>query len=118
MSIDVSKLVFSSNFRYEYIAKKGSVLFTVTTTFPNAVVTYTIPHNLGYIPFFRAWYTFNNISFFELFSGSTSYNIGGNGIEIDTVYADTTNLYVTVDNQGAATVSGRIYYRIYAEPQI
>jgi hypothetical protein len=121
MSVDYSKIAFSSRFRYEHMATdtsgnplKSSVAFSVApSTFP----TITIPHNLGYVPFFRLYYGFNDGKYYPLFSGPSSYNIDGNSFQIDNVYADATNIYVYLENDNTVTVSGRIYYRIYAEPQ-
>lgn len=118
MAVDLANLAFTSNLRYEYIATKGHTGFSVTTTFPNAVITYSIPHNLGYAPFFKMFYTFDNSVFYPLFTGPASYNLAGNGFQMDNAYADINNVYFTADNStGSGTITGTVYYRIYAEPQ-
>lgn len=116
--VDNSKVAFTSQYRYEYIAVKGSAGFTVTTVFPTATATITIAHGLGYAPFFRAYYTYGNGNYFQLFAGTASYNLDGNGVQVDNTYADTSNVYVTFFNFGVNTVDGTLYYRIYAEPQV
>ena len=112
---DYSKLSFTSAFRYEYIHIKGSVAIT-TGSF---LRTITIPHNLGYTPYFKLWYQFNSGKIFSLFSGPSSYDLDGNSEQVDNIYADDYNLYVTLlDFTFGTGHSGTIYYRIYAEPVI
>lgn len=118
MSGDIGKLAFDSVFRYGYIAAKGSISISIGTVFPATIPTYTIAHNLGYKPFVKSWYSFSDGKVFDLFAGPASYNIDGNAIQVDNSYVDTTNFYVTffgLTNPG--TVTGKLYYRIYAEPQ-
>ena len=111
--LNPTNLAFSSDFRYEHIAIKSHQPFSVSSF---GDTTYTIPHNLGYIPYFKAWYTYGDGKYFQLFSGPVSYAIDGNGGQINNVYADTTNLYVEVSENNGSPISGTIYYRIYAEP--
>lgn len=113
---DFSKVAFSSRFRYERIALKSSVAFSVPGGgFANTTVT--IPHNLGYRPYVKAYYTYVSGKYFALFSGAGSFDVDGNGSQISNSYADTTNFVVFIENFGVPAVSGTIYYRIYAEPQ-
>ncbi len=114
MTTDNSKLVFNSALRYEYIASKGSIAFSVAAW---ALTTYSVTHNLGYEPFFKCFYTYGAGKYFKLFAGTSSYGIGGNGGQIDNVYVDTTKLYISVSENNGTPISGTIYYRIYAEPQ-
>ena len=115
MAVDLSKLSFQSNSRYERISIKSHIGFSVAAF---GATTYTIAHNLGYLPYVKAYYTYDNVKFFELFSGNRSYAMGGNGGQIDTAYVDTVNYYVKVSENSGAAISGTIYYRIYAEPQV
>jgi hypothetical protein len=114
MAVDVSRLSFDSAFRYERIAIKSSIGFSVAAF---GIKLLTIPHNLGYIPYVKSYYTYDDGKYFDLFSGITSYAIDGNGGQIDTAYADTTNYYVQISEQNGSPISGTVYYRIYAEPQ-
>jgi hypothetical protein len=126
MTLNPANLAFSSAFRYQYIAKNGSgnplkghLSFDVSTTYPNAVTTYTIPHNLGYVPFFKMWYSFGDGKYYALSAGPSTYNLDGNGFQMDDAYADATNLYFTADNTNFSgpDITGTVFYRIYAEPQ-
>jgi hypothetical protein len=117
MAVQGNKLSFTSQYRYEFVAKKGSTGFTIGGSFPTNQPTITIPHNLGYVPFFRLYYTFSSGIYYQLFAGNSSYNIEGNQIQVENIYADTSNVYVAFFNNAATTVGGTIYYRIYGEPQ-
>jgi hypothetical protein len=109
---DFSKIAFSSAYRYERVVAKGSTAITTGAS----LRTMTIAHNLGYKPYFKAWYTFSSGKYFQLFAGTTSYNIDGNDEQVEDVYVDNTNLYVTLfDTTFGAGHSGTIYYRFYAE---
>jgi hypothetical protein len=116
MTHDSSKLSFDSGFRYERVVLKGSVAFSVGTVFPATTPTYTIAHNLGYKPYVKAWYTYGDGRYFALSAGPSSYNLGGNSIQIDNSYVDTANFYVTFFGFTVAA-TGTLYYRIYAERQ-
>lgn len=112
--MSISKLDFSSAFRYEYIDVKSSQTFTTSGGTPNTA-TITIPHNLGYIPFFRTYF---------LFSGDSNYYAGFNGPglilgdwQIENINADAFNINITLDNSTTNATTGAVYYRIYAEPQ-
>jgi len=111
-------IAFTSEFRYEHIALKGNIAFSVNQTFPTSVVTYTIAHNLGYAPYFTGFYTFGDGKYFGLSSGPATYNLDGNFFQVDNVYSDATNIYFVADgSNGTTTINGNFYYRIYAEPQ-
>jgi hypothetical protein len=115
---DPSKLSFSSKFRYERVAFKSSLPFSLSGAF--ATTTVSFKHNLGYKPYIKSWYTYNDGKVFELFAGVFSYNIDGNGYQIDNASTTTTTFSVTVSegNGSATSASGRVFYRIYAEEQI
>lgn len=114
MVVDVSKLSFDSAFRYERIAIKSNTSFSVAAF---GLQFLTIPHNLGYIPYVKSYYTYGDGKYFDLFSGNSSFGIDGNGGQVDTAYADATNYYIQISEGLGSPVSGTIYYRIYAEPQ-
>lgn len=114
MTVDRSKLSAYSRDRNEYVVVKTSVAFSLpATSFNN---TATITHNLGYVPYVKLWYTFGG-KIFSLFSGPNSYNIDGNNVQVDDINIGTTTVVVTLENNSAGIVTGRIYARIYAEPQ-
>lgn len=116
MTVDLSKLNFYSGSRYERVVLKSSMPFAVAGG-GFAFTTVTIPHNLGYEPYYKAWYGFGDGKYFQLFAGTGSFNIDGNSAQIDNITVTTTDLIVVVDNFGVPAISGTIYYRIYAEPQ-
>lgn len=109
------KLSFLSTVRYEYIALKGSVPFSVAAF---GIQTVTIPHNLGYVPYVKGYYTYGDGKYFRLYSGNVSYAIDGNGGQIDNESIDTSNYIIEVSENNGSPISGTIYYRIYAEPQV
>lgn len=114
--VDYSKLAFDSSLRIEHIALKGSSSFTLTNSVGLVIVT--IPHNLGYSPYFKMFYGFGDGKYFGGFAGPASFDIDSNQVQIDNMYADTVNLYVQVSlNFWTVDIHGIIYYRIYAEPQ-
>lgn len=114
---DFSKIAFSSAFRYEHIVLKGSSPFSVGGGgFANTTVT--IIHNLGYRPFIKAFYSYGDGKYFSLFSGPSSFDIDVNGGQISNVNADSSNFIVFIENFDIPPISGTIYYRIYAEPQV
>ena len=116
MATDPGKLNFDSAYRYERVAIKSSVPFAVAGGgFGNTTVT--IPHNLGYRPYVRAWYTYGSGKIFELFTGAGSFNVDGNSAQISNANATNTDYIVFIENFGIPAISGRVYYRIYAEPQ-
>jgi hypothetical protein len=114
---DPSKIAFSSAYRYEHTALKSNSPFSVAGG-GFATSTITIPHNLGYRPYYKAWYTFGDGNYFRLFAGVGSFNIDGNNAQIDNANVTTSNLVIVIDNFGVPAISGTIYYRIYAEPQV
>ncbi len=116
MATDPGKLSFDSAYRYERIAIKSSVPFSVAGGGFGST-TVTIPHNLGYRPYVRSWYTYGSGKTFELFAGTGSFNIDGNSAQISNSNTTTTTFVVFIENFGLAAISGTIYYRIYAEPQ-
>lgn len=116
MPVDLSKLSFYSGTRYERVVLKSNAPFSVVGG-GAGLTTVTIPHNLGYKPYYKAWYTFASGKYYQLWAGPGSFNIDGNNAQIDNVSVTTTSLIVAIDNFGIPAISGTIYYRIYAEPQ-
>lgn len=114
MTVDLSKLASDSANRDERIVLKNHVAFSVTAF---GVQTYTVAHNLGYIPYVKSFYTYGDGKYFRLFAGNTSYALDGNGGQVDNEEVDATNYTVTISENNGSPISGTIYYRIYAEPQ-
>src|ERR1700755_2871594 len=114
MSTDLSKLSADSANRDERIIIKGNVAFFVAAF---GVQSYTVPHNLGYVPYVKSFYTYGDGKYFRLFAGNTSYGLDGNGGQIDNEEVDSSNYTITVSENNGVAISGTIYYRIYAEPQ-
>lgn len=114
---DYSKLSFLSTLRVERIALKGSIGFSVAGGgFSNTTVT--IPHNLGYRPYIKSFYTYGSGKYYDLWAGPGSYDIDGNATQISNADASTTSYVIFIENFGVPAISGTIYYRIYAEPQV
>lgn len=84
-----------------------------------ATTTVTIPHNLGYVPYFRIWIKYPSGRTYYGNVGATSYE-DSSFTQTEDIHADTTNLYVRMADGAGAGVggSGTIYYRIYAEQAI
>lgn len=115
---DYSKIAFTSAYRYEKIAIKGHTDFTLGTVFPDTVATVTINHDLGYKPYFKGRYAYGSGKYFSLFAGPNSYNIDGNGAQVDNINVTSTQLIIVFFNADAlSSISGTVYYRIYAEEQ-
>lgn len=111
----LSQVAFSSQFRYERIDIKSSQSFSTA----GVSVSLTIPHNLGYSPYFRCYVLFSGDDrYYYLTTANPNVFYGNSGqAGVEGYYADTTNLYCTFDNFTSGTLSGTFYYRIYAEPQ-
>lgn len=115
MATNLSNVSFTSSNRYEYIALKGNTGFSIGGGgFANTTVT--IPHNLTYEPYYRLWYVMGSGKIYEMYSGTGSYNIDGNGVQVSSITVTTSNLVIFFENFGVPAASGTIYYRIYAEP--
>lgn len=115
--VDFSKAAFTSYYRYEHIATKSSVAFNIAGG-GFATTTVTVTHNLGYRPYYKAWYTLGDGKYFRVFAGTGSFNLDGKSEQIDNVNVTTTSLIITIDNFGIPAIAGTLYYRIYAEPQV
>ncbi len=98
----VSGFTYSNKYSYMKIAKQGTQVHINGSGYQ----TYTIPHNLGYVPVFNVWTTRvtnpNHIG--RLYNFNVNTNRGA--------YADATNIYIAWTNAGQDTT---IYYRIYHE---
>ena len=115
MTIDRSKLAFNSQDRYERIEVKGSLAFS-----NSGYDTFTIAHNLGYIPYCKLFYRFGTAgNIYAMTAGPSSYLIDGiSDTQVDNIYADSTNIYVKMLVNFGGPWIGTIYYRVYAEPQV
>jgi hypothetical protein len=110
-------IAFSTNFRVENIHVKGTEPYTLGTDPFFNQTTVTIPHNLGYKPFFRVWVRFpGSTDIYYRASGPVSSGLVG-AYQIEEINTDTVNLYVTVSVSASSGASGDVYYRIYKEPQ-
>lgn len=113
--MNLNQVDFSSETRYEYIDVKSHVSFVTSGGSPNTA-SITIPHNLGYIPFFRTFFSFpSDNNYYPGFNGPGL--LLGNW-QINNINADNTNLNISLENFTTSSLVGDIYYRIYAEPQI
>jgi hypothetical protein len=116
MAIPTNKLkdlAFSTQFRVEHVATKSHIDYTLA---PFDFQTITIPHNLGYVPFFRLWVQFPGSSnLYYQASGPGTFALVGS-FQIEDIYADTTNVYVRIADYGGGSGNGKVYYRVYAEP--
>jgi len=115
--IDPSKykdVAFSTFFNYERLSKAGSFSWAL----PNAAFvtqTFSVAHNLGYKPYFKAWVKMPSGKIQVASSTPNSYE-PSSGVELDEAYTDNNNLYFTLANfSGSVGGSGIIYYRIYEE---
>lgn len=110
--INNTKLAFNSATRYERLAKKGSSPISVSAF---GVATVTIPHNLGYKPYYKLWYKVGSM-YIQLFAGPGNYDTAGQTEQAEDNYADNINVYATFSSAGTG-YTGTLFYRIYAEPQ-
>lgn len=111
----LDQIAFSTQFRYEYIDIKGDSSFS-TGGFTTSV---TIPHNLGYVPYYKSYVLLSGDTHYYYLSTSNPNLAYGesNQMSTESYYADSINLYCTFVNFTPGTLSGTFYYRIYAEPQ-
>jgi hypothetical protein len=112
--VNYSDTAFTSELRYEHVVLKSHITFSIAG---NATNNFTIVHNLGYVPFFRLWYGFDSdVNVFTCFSGAGSFNIDNNQMQVNSITADSSSITVQLENFNASgTITGKIYYRIYAE---
>ena len=114
--INYSKAAFISIPRYEYVTIKSKSPFSIAGGGFGST-TVSVPHNLGYKPYFKAWYTFDDVFYYRAFSGTGSYDLHGNGMQVDSISVTTTDLVFNLSNFAVPAITGTIHYRIYAEPQ-
>lgn len=105
---------FATQFRYERAAGLSHNNFTIAGG-GFGVTTVTIPHNLGYRPYFKLWVKFASNKMYPVFGGPASYNLDGNNFQVENVTSDATNITVVLDNFGVPALSGTLYWRIYEE---
>lgn len=114
---DYSKVAFDSRLRYEHLVESGSETVTIAASGFGAQTTLTIAHNLGYEPYYKLKYTFNNTRYYDLFPGIDSYDIAGNGKQVDYIEVDSSNITVTFSDFLNSAQSVTVLYKIYAEPK-
>lgn len=107
-------IAFSTLFNYERLAKSGSFDWSLPAA-AYVTQTFSVAHNLGYRPYFKAWVKFPSGRIYVGSSTPNSYE-PSSGVELDEVYATSTHLYFTIANfSGSVGGSGTIYYRVYEE---
>lgn len=111
---NLSKIAFSSAFRYENVYMKG----TTTGEIANpafSIGTATITHNLGYTPFYRVFIQFPGDS--KIYAGSTGPTTFGlvGSYEVISINADSTALRIGMSNDVIGGGTFTVYYRIYQE---
>lgn len=103
---------FSSEFNYERFKETLTQAYSVGSF---GQTTYTIPHNLGYRPFFRIFIVFPSGRLYLGVNGPATYE-ASSGAQCDNIKVDNTNFYVTMsENDGGGTISGTIYINVYEE---
>lgn len=116
MQYDLSGAAFDSRYRYERVGLKGHVDFSTSGFF----VSVTVSHNLGYVPYYKAYAKLDSDdNYYYLSSAGPNilYGTGSSLTRLENFFADTINLYCTFDNFTPGTLSGSFFYRIYEEPQ-
>lgn len=122
--VDISKLHFLSSLNY---LKRSTFCGSATVTLPayGSAVTYTVTHNLGYIPFFATYAELDEVD--TIWSGGkvstyTDQDVIA-GFSVDPPYpkldswSDTTTLTIRLDNHTSPTATGTrvIYWVIYKD---
>lgn len=112
---NADKVLFSSTYNYQKIATEGSQIASVPFT---SDTTFTIPHNLGYVPTAKVWYEpyFNGVASEEIWplSGFQHGDLINDLLNtIGYTYLDETNLYIVLYDTSGSTVNIPIYWRIY-----
>lgn len=115
MTMDITKVAFTSNRRYEYIATKGHMSLTA-----NGVThAQTITYNLGYIPFYRLFLQYPGRTFYEPLVQSPIDQGGYFDYEVKTGVIDGNHMTLYyLNNTANPDPTIAVYYRIYAEPQV
>lgn len=104
MSVNVPRLVFGSNLAYRKIAADGEVTTTGTGT-------YTVSHNLGYVPGFAVWCESFSGQLWPAIDGGASnpYDPDGSFATV-TVEATSTQLIFTYIGAASRKIVWRVYY--------
>jgi hypothetical protein len=117
MAIPTNRLkdiAFSTQFNYGKVGIRSHIDFNINT-FESKTIT--ISHGLGYRPFFRLWIQVpGSPRIYLMESGPTTFGNAPN-MQIEGIGSDNTNIYVAFGNYGGPLVNGRVYYRIYEDPQ-
>lgn len=105
MAKKLNKLAYDSNLDYRRIHLNRTVVL-------GAGASMTIPHNLGYVPYFRCWSELysGEISYFYVDSAQYSFGTDyyNNGIFGFDVTADATNIYLL-----SYSPTRNVYLRVY-----
>lgn len=117
MTRDASQLNFDTDFNYPKIAFSGSQT-DVIPNFAGSLTDITITHDLGYVPFVRAW--FDPAMSRRFIAGNSLYqDIDGdltdwtNGVVPANMYVTTTQFIIGYANVSGSDKSVTTYYRIY-----
>ena len=112
--VDFRKISFTSRRRYERVHDKNHVDFTTNNGSPNKAVV-SIPHTLGYIPFYALFLKFAGDSrFYKSYNGPIPLL---NNWEIESISATSTAITLSIITFNTGAKSGSVYYRIYEESQ-
>lgn len=118
--VDLSKLAFTtigltpSMPAYQRVVTKGTRSFSVASS-GFSTINISVP-TLNY-PYVKLFYRFGSGPMYPMFPGVASYDIAGNGFQVEDIIVagppgDWT-LIISLGNYSGSTVSGSIYYRAY-----
>jgi len=121
MAIDKTKLIFHSGTNY---MKRSTFCGSATITLPayGSTVSYTVTHNLGYIPFFQIFSDIDNTdSIWTPYKLDQYTDTGLSGVDpavprLDS-WVTTTTLVISITNNTSPTATGTraIYWLIYKD---
>jgi len=105
---DPNNLIYSSDYDSLKYYASGEVQIDMSAS---GDIETSVSHDLGYVPFFIAYY--NYIPYSTDYSHIPFYSAGfGSWTTID-VYATTTKLYFTVKKDGTPAITQSIVYKIF-----
>lgn len=115
MAINDTQVYFAHNFNYQKVAINTSATVSVTNNTPN-FDSFTIDHNLGYIPSCRVWYDPALGRRFpislEQYTDDISFNSEVNQVDVK-AYLTTTQLVIQLINASGSTKYVTYWARIY-----
>lgn len=115
--MNYANVAFDSRLRYERVVDRDTATTTIAASPAGGQTALVIPHNLGYEPYYKLKYSFNGTRWYDLFAGVTSYDIAGNGKQVDDITVDSSNITVTFSDFANSASSVTVAYKIYAEPK-